>query len=162
MRSRAAQGYLLVAGSFLIFGFIGVLVDWATAPESALLAIRFVTAGLVLGAVFARSRPFAGALTRAVWPRLLVMGVVDSAMLLLFFVAIRGTSVAGDVAGAGAVRACGRGGSSRARAGDANVLCIRYAADGRGVCGCASRAAHRRHPAVTILCIYERLWPDPG
>lgn len=94
MRSRAAQGYVLVAGSFLIFGLIGALVDWATAPESALLVIRFVTAGLVLGVVFARRRPLAGVLTRGIWPRLLVMGVVDSAMLLLFFVAIRGTSVA--------------------------------------------------------------------
>ena len=92
--SRAAQGYLLVAGSFLIMGLIGVLVDWATAPESALLAIRFATTGLVLGIVFARRRPLAGAGARSVWPRLLLMGVVDSATLLLFFVAIRGTSVA--------------------------------------------------------------------
>ena len=94
MNSRAAQGYLLVAGSFLILGLIGVLVEWATAPESALLVTRFVTAGLVLGVVFARRRPLAGAMDRAVWPRLLLMGVVDSATLLLFFVAIRGTSVA--------------------------------------------------------------------
>jgi drug/metabolite transporter (DMT)-like permease len=94
VRSRAARGYLLVAGSFLVFGLIGVLVDWATAPESALLVVRFATAGLVLGVVFARRRPLAGAWTRGVWPRLLAMGVVDSAMLLLFFVAIRGTSVA--------------------------------------------------------------------
>jgi hypothetical protein len=35
----AAQGYLLVAGSFLIMGLIGALVDWATAPESGLLVI---------------------------------------------------------------------------------------------------------------------------
>ena len=72
MNSRAAQGYLLVAGSFLILGLIGVLVEWATAPESALLVIRFVTAGLVLGVVFARRRPLAGAMDRAVWPRLLL------------------------------------------------------------------------------------------
>ncbi len=94
MKSRAAWGYLLVAGAFLVMGLIGVLVDWATAPESALLVIRFVTAGLVLGVVFARRRPLAGVRDRAVWPRLLLMGVVDSAMLLFFFVAIRGTSVA--------------------------------------------------------------------
>ena len=54
--SRAAHGYLLVAGSFLIMGLIGVLVEWATAPESALLVLRFATAGLVLGVVFARRR----------------------------------------------------------------------------------------------------------
>ena len=94
MKSRAAQGYLLVAGSFLIMGLIGVLVDWATAPESALLVIRFATAGLVLGVVFARRRPLAGAFAAGVWPRLLLMGLVDALTLLLFFVAIRGTSVA--------------------------------------------------------------------
>jgi drug/metabolite transporter (DMT)-like permease len=94
VKSRAARGYLLVAGSFLIMGLIGVLVDWATAPESALLVLRFATAGLVLGVVFARRRPLAGAADRSVWPRLLLMGLIDSVTLLLFFVAIRGTSVA--------------------------------------------------------------------
>ncbi len=94
MRSRAAQGYLLVAGSFLFMGLIGVLVDWATAPESALLVLRFATAGIVLGAVFARRRPLAGVRDRSVWPRLLLMGVVDSITLLLFFIAIRWTGVA--------------------------------------------------------------------
>jgi drug/metabolite transporter (DMT)-like permease len=92
--SRAARGYLLVAGSFLIMGMIGALVDWATAPESALLVLRFATAGLVLGVVFARRRPLAGAADRSVWPRLLLMAAIDAFTLLLFFVAIRGTSVA--------------------------------------------------------------------
>ena len=92
--SRAARGYLLGAGSFLIMGLIGALVDWATAPESALLVLRFATAGLVLGVVFARRRPLAGAADRSVWPRLLLMAAVDAFTLLLFFVAIRGTSVA--------------------------------------------------------------------
>ena len=92
--SRAARGYLLVAGSFLIMGLIGALVDWATAPESALLVLRFATAGLVLGVVFARRRPLAGAAGRSVWPRLLLMAAIDAFTLLLFFVAIRGTSVA--------------------------------------------------------------------
>ena len=75
-------------------GLIGVLVDWSTAPESMLLVLRFATAGLVLGVVFARRRPLAGVTRRDVWPRLLVMGVIDAATLLLFFVAIRSTSVA--------------------------------------------------------------------
>src|SRR5262245_55898994 len=75
-------------------GLIGVLVDWATAPESMLLVLRFATAGLVLGVVFARRRPLAGVTRRSVWLRLLLMGVIDSATTLLFFVAIRGTSVA--------------------------------------------------------------------
>ena len=76
--SRAARGYLLVAGSFLIMGLIGALVDWATAPESALLVLRFATAGLVLGVVFARRRPLAGAADRSVWPRLLLMAAIDA------------------------------------------------------------------------------------
>jgi drug/metabolite transporter (DMT)-like permease len=94
MKSHAARGYLLVAGSFLIMGLIGALVEWATAPESALLVLRFATAGIVLGVVFARRRPLAGAASRSVWPRLLLMAAVDAFTLLLFFVAIRGTSVA--------------------------------------------------------------------
>ena len=94
MSDRSLRGYLLVAGSFLIMGMIGALVDWATAPESALLVIRFATAGIVLGALLARRRPLAGVRQRSVWPRLLLMAFVDSFTLLLFFVAIRGTSVA--------------------------------------------------------------------
>jgi drug/metabolite transporter (DMT)-like permease len=69
-------------------------VEWATAPESALLVLRFATAGIVLGVVFARRNPLAGAADRSVWPRLLLMAAVDSITLLLFFVAIRDTSVA--------------------------------------------------------------------
>jgi drug/metabolite transporter (DMT)-like permease len=91
---RSTRGYLLVAGSFLIMGLIGALVEWATAPESALLVLRFATAGIVLGVVFARRRPLAGVRDRAVWPRLLLMAAVDAFTLLLFFVAIRDTSVA--------------------------------------------------------------------
>jgi drug/metabolite transporter (DMT)-like permease len=94
MKRGAARGYLLVAGSFLIMGMIGALVEWATAPESALLVIRFATAGIVLGALLARRHPLAGVRQRSVWPRLLLMGFVDAFTLLLFFVAIRGTSVA--------------------------------------------------------------------
>ena len=33
--SRAARGYLLVAGSFLIMGMIGALVDWASSAWSS-------------------------------------------------------------------------------------------------------------------------------
>lgn len=93
-RRRSASGYALVAGAFAIMGLIGTLVEWATAPESALLVLRFVVAGLVLGVVFARRRPLAGARDRAVWPRLLLMGAIDATSLLLFFVAMRATGVA--------------------------------------------------------------------
>ncbi len=92
--SRSASGYALVAGSFAIMGLIGTLVEWATAPESALLVMRFVVAGAALSAVFARRQPLAGARDRAVWPRLLLMGAIDAVSLLLFFVAIRENGVA--------------------------------------------------------------------
>jgi len=94
VKSRSASGYALVAGAFAIMGLIGTLVEWATAPESALLVLRFVVAGLVLGVVFARRHPLAGAFDRSVWPRLLLMGVIDATALLLFFVAMRANGVA--------------------------------------------------------------------
>ena len=98
-RARAARGpallrgYVIVSISYLIMGAIGALVDYTTAPESALLVLRFVTAGLVLGVVFARRRPLSGVRRPGIPVRLLIMGLVDSATLLLFFVALRDTSV---------------------------------------------------------------------
>jgi drug/metabolite transporter (DMT)-like permease len=59
-----------------------------------LLVLRFATAGLVLGAVFARRRPFAGVRSAGVPMRLLLMGALDAGTLLLFFLALRHTSVA--------------------------------------------------------------------
>lgn len=56
--------------------------------------LRFATAGIVLGIVFARRRPLAGAFQGSVWPRLLLMALLDSFALLLFFFALRSTSVA--------------------------------------------------------------------
>ena len=94
MKDRSASGYALVAGSFAIMGLIGTLVEWATAPESALLVLRFVVAGLVLGVVFARRHPLAGVRDRAVWSRLLLMGAIDATSMLLFFVAMRANGVA--------------------------------------------------------------------
>jgi drug/metabolite transporter (DMT)-like permease len=92
-RRTALRGYGLVAVSYLIMGAIGALVDWTTAPESALLVVRFATAGVVLGAVFARRRPLAGVRRPGIASRLLLMGLVDAATLLLFFVALRDTNV---------------------------------------------------------------------
>jgi drug/metabolite transporter (DMT)-like permease len=89
-----AAGYFMISGSYLVMGSIGALVAWTTAPESALLVVRVVTAGLVLGAVFARRRPWAGVRRPGVPARLLLMGLVDAATLLLFFTALRTTSVA--------------------------------------------------------------------
>ena len=92
-RRALVRGYVMVSVSYLIMGAIGALVDYTTAPESALLVLRFVTAGLVLGAVFARRHPLAGARRPGIAVRLLAMGLVDSLTLLLFFVALRDTNV---------------------------------------------------------------------
>ena len=94
MSARAAQGYGMVAASYLLIGLSGTLVTWATAPASVLLVLRFAVAVLVLGALFARRRRLAGVLAPDMWPRLLLMGAFDAGALLLFFVAIRETSVA--------------------------------------------------------------------
>ena len=92
-RRAVLRGYIFVAVSYLIMGAIGALVDSTTAPESALLVVRFATAGVVLGVVFARRRPLADVRRRGAAPRLLIMGVVDAATLLLFFIALRDTNV---------------------------------------------------------------------
>jgi DME family drug/metabolite transporter len=94
MTGRVARGYALVAGSFLLIALSGTLVTWAEAPESVLLVLRFAIAGLILGAVFARRRPLTGVLRRHIWPRLLLMGVLDAFALLLYFFAVRSTGVA--------------------------------------------------------------------
>jgi drug/metabolite transporter (DMT)-like permease len=93
-RRRSLVGYVMVTASFLVMGSIGALVDYATAPESMLLVLRFATAGVVVGIVFARRRPLAGLRAPGVPLRLLLMGALDSATLLLFFLALRHTSVA--------------------------------------------------------------------
>jgi drug/metabolite transporter (DMT)-like permease len=95
VRSRpAASGYAMVAGSFLLIGLSGTLVTWATAPASLLLVLRFAVATLGIGIVFGRRRRLTGLKDRALWPRLLLMGALDAAALLLYFVAIRETGVA--------------------------------------------------------------------
>jgi drug/metabolite transporter (DMT)-like permease len=91
---RSLGGYLMVGGSFLVMGSIGALVDYATAPESMLLVLRFATAGVVVGIVLARRRPLAGVRAPGVPQRLVVMGALDSVTLLLFFLALRHTGVA--------------------------------------------------------------------
>jgi drug/metabolite transporter (DMT)-like permease len=78
----------------VIFGSIGVLVDFASAPESVLLALRFGTATLVLAVLFARPRLIADYCRPGIAGRLLLMGALDAASMLCFFVALRQTGVA--------------------------------------------------------------------
>lgn len=94
MSGRAARAYAMVAVSFLLVGLSGTLVTWATAPPSVLIVLRFAVAALAIAAVFGRRRRLTGLLDRTLWPRLLVMGALDAAALLLYFVAIREAGVA--------------------------------------------------------------------
>lgn len=88
------SGYLLVAGAFVVFGAIGALVNYATAPESVLLGLRFGIAALALSAVYARPRTVAAWRQPGVPGRLLLMGALDAASQLCFFIALRETGVA--------------------------------------------------------------------
>ncbi|MGZ4200163.1 MAG: DMT family transporter [Thermoleophilia bacterium] len=92
--ARDLAGYALVAGSFVIIGLSGSLVSWASAPGSVLLVLRFGIAAVVLGLVFARRRPLEGIFRAGLWPKLLLMGALDSGALLAYFYAIRTTGVA--------------------------------------------------------------------
>jgi drug/metabolite transporter (DMT)-like permease len=91
---RDLTGYGLVAGCFILVGFSGALVSWASAPNSVLLFLRFIIAAAVLGVVFAHRRPFRILLRRDLWPKLLLMGPLDAGSLLAYFFAIRLTGVA--------------------------------------------------------------------
>jgi drug/metabolite transporter (DMT)-like permease len=88
------RGYGLVAGCFVLVGFSGALVSWASAPNSVLLVLRLVIAAAALGIVFARRRPFSVLRRRDLWPKLLLMGPLDGGSLLAYFFAIRATGVA--------------------------------------------------------------------
>ena len=70
------------------------LVAWADAPEAIILALRMAFAALALGVVFLR-RPMLADWRRpgAAW-RLVLMAAMSSLTLLLFFYAVRHTSVA--------------------------------------------------------------------
>lgn len=91
---RDLTGYGLVAGCFVLVGLSGALVSWADAPGSVLLVLRLVIAAITLGLVFARRRPFRTFLRRDLWPRFLLMGLLDGGSLLAYFYAIRATGVA--------------------------------------------------------------------
>lgn len=93
-RSAQARGFAIIAGCYVIWGAIGALVDWATAPESLLLVLRFGTASLVLTLVFARARTFREYRRPGVARRMLLMGIFDSGALICFFIALRELGVA--------------------------------------------------------------------
>ncbi len=97
--SRAAPrrdplGYMIVLVAYLGMAGSAPLVAWADAPEAIILLLRMSFAALALGVVFLR-RPMIADWRRpgAAW-RLIVMAAMSSLTLLLFFYAVRHTSVA--------------------------------------------------------------------
>lgn len=93
-RRRDPLGYGIVVLSYLGMAGSGPLVAWAGAPEAIILMLRMGFAALVLGAVFLRRSTIADwRRPGAAW-RLIVMSAMSSLTLLLFFYAVRHTSVA--------------------------------------------------------------------
>jgi len=91
---RDALGYGIVLVSYLGMAGSAPLVAWADAPEAIILALRMAFAALALGVVFLR-RPMLADWRRpgAAW-RLVATAAISSLTLLLFFFAVRHTSVA--------------------------------------------------------------------
>ncbi len=91
---RDLLGYVIVLISYLGMAGTAPLVAWADAPEAIILMLRMAFAALALGVVFLR-RPMLADWRRpgAAW-RLLLMAAMSSLTLLLFFYAVRHTSVA--------------------------------------------------------------------
>ena len=91
---RDPLGYAIVVVSYLGMAGSAPLVAWADAPEAIILCLRMAFAALALGVVFLR-RPMLADWRRpgAAW-RLLLMAAMSSLTLLLFFYAVRQTSVA--------------------------------------------------------------------
>jgi drug/metabolite transporter (DMT)-like permease len=91
---RDLLGYAIVVVSYLGMAGSAPLVAWADAPEAVILCLRMAFAALALGAVFLR-RPMLADWRRpgAAW-RLLLMIAMSTLTLLLFFYAVRNTSVA--------------------------------------------------------------------
>ena len=94
VRRRDLLGYAIVIVSYLGMAGSAPLVAWADAPEAIILCLRMAFAALALGVVFLR-RPMLADWRRpgAAW-RLILMAAMSSLTLLLFFYAVRHTSVA--------------------------------------------------------------------
>jgi len=91
---RDPLGYGIVLLSYLGMAGSAPLVAWTNAPEAIILLLRMAFAALALSVVFLR-RPMIEDWRRpgAAW-RLVLMAAMSSATLLLFFYAVRQTSVA--------------------------------------------------------------------
>ncbi len=91
---RDPYGYGMVVVAYLLMAGSAPLVAWADAPEAIILLLRMAFAAAALGIVFLR-RPMLADWRRpgAAW-RLIAMSAMSSLTLLLFFFAVRHTSVA--------------------------------------------------------------------
>jgi DME family drug/metabolite transporter len=88
------RGYGMVAFSYVVMGAVGALVLWADAPESMVLVLRMGIAFVALAVFFARPWMWREMRKPGALKLLLIMAVVDSATLLLFFISMRLTNVA--------------------------------------------------------------------
>jgi drug/metabolite transporter, DME family len=93
-RAGRLRGYGFVIAAYVIFGSIGALANYATAPASVLLVLRFAIAAFVLALLFVRPRMLLELRRPGVAKRLLLMGALDAASQLCFFVSLRQAGVA--------------------------------------------------------------------
>jgi len=89
-----AGGLALVAVAALMFGSLGVWVNYATMPSSMLLVLRMAIGGVLVAPLVLRPGALRVLRRRRVARRLLALGLIDAVGLLTFFVAMRSMNVA--------------------------------------------------------------------
>jgi len=94
--SGRARGYAEVGTATLVNGSIGVMVTYATMPTGMLLTLRMGVAAAIMAVPFVLRRRWRQLSIPGVPLRLLAIGLIVSANLLLYFMSIRysGVSVA--------------------------------------------------------------------
>jgi drug/metabolite transporter (DMT)-like permease len=92
--SPCGRGYLMVSASYVLLGFLGVIVTWMDAPESMVVVLRMGIAAVLLGILVVRPRFWREVRMTGILKWLLIMAVFDAGAMLALFVTIRLTSVA--------------------------------------------------------------------
>jgi drug/metabolite transporter (DMT)-like permease len=93
LRSDPA-GYAIVLAAYLLMASTAPLVAFTRAPTGVVLTLRMGIAAVALAAIFARRGTFADWRRPGNAPRLLLAGALSAACAVLFFAAIRMTTVA--------------------------------------------------------------------
>lgn len=88
------RGYLETGAACLIDGSIGVMVSYATMPPGMLLTLRMAIAGAVLAVPFVLFKRWRELTQPGVRGRLLTIGLIVAANLILYFISIRYSGVA--------------------------------------------------------------------